>query len=85
MEPAKVDTAQADMNYDAYAANYQEELENEHWGRTVLMRDCQIVEIYDDRGDAYTAGCDKYGLGNFSLQEIGEQPFKLVIFTAAFQ
>ena len=43
------------------------------------------IDDYDDRGDAYSVGCEKYDLGNFSLQQIGEQPAQLGILTAVLQ
>ena len=80
-----MDITQAEVNITVYIEIYKRELEEEHWGRIVLMHDGEIVGIYDDRGDAYSVGCEKYDLGNFSLQQIGEQPAQLGILTAALQ
>ena len=80
-----MDSAQAELNFTAYSEKYKLELEKQHWGRIVLMHDGEIVGIYNDRGDAYSIGCEKYGLGNFSLQQVGEQPAQLGILTAALQ
>lgn len=80
-----MEISQAEWNYAEYTVKYRDELEKEHWGRIVLMHDGEVVEIYNDRGDAYSIGCEKYGLGHFSLQEIGEQPAQLGIITAALQ
>ena len=80
-----MDTTQAETNFTAYIDRYRKELEEQHWGRIVLMHDGEIVGIYNDRGDAYSIGCEKYDLGNFSLQQIGEQPAQLGILTAALQ
>ncbi len=30
-------------------------------GRVVLMHDGEVVEVYNDSGDAYKIGCEKYG------------------------
>ena len=80
-----MDSAQAESNFTAYVERHQRELEKQHWGRIVLMHDGEIVGIFNDRGDAYSAGAEKYGLGNFSLQKIGEQPARLGIITAAIR
>ena len=80
-----MDITQAEANFTTYIETYKRELEEQHWGRIVLMHDGEIVGIYDDRGDAYSVGCEKYDLGNFSLQQIGEQPAQLGILTAALQ
>ena len=52
-------------------------LREEHTGRTVLLHDGEAVEIYDDSGDAYKVGVDKFGLGNFSLETVGKRPISL--------
>ena len=80
-----MDCAQAELNFTAYVERYKQELEEQHWGRIVLMHDGEIVGIYNDRGDAYSIGSEKYGLGNFSLQQVGEQPAHLGILAAALQ
>ena len=38
---------------------------------------CQIIEYFPTAGDAYDAGCEWYGFGNFSIQEIGAAPISL--------
>ena len=72
---------QLERNWDAFMAS-REELEDDHLGRTVLMHDGKIVSIYNDSGDAYAIGCEKFGLGNFSVETIGSQPKSLGCFTA---
>lgn len=59
----------------------KEKLEAEHFGKTVLLHDGKIIEIYNDSGDAYSVGCEKFGLGNFSTQTIGSEPISLGFFT----
>jgi len=54
----------------------------DNFGKTVLLHDGEIVQIYNDSGDAYSIGCEKFGLGNFSIQTVGEKPKSLGIFTA---
>ena len=72
--------SQLEKNRAAYNA-IKEEMEAEHFGRAVLLHDGEIVEIYNDSGDAYAIGCEKFGLGNFSIEKIGEPPISLGVFT----
>ena len=46
-------------------------------GRTALLHQGKVVAIYNDTGDAYQIGCDKYGLGHFTIQVIGARPIHL--------
>lgn len=50
-------------------------------GRTALLHQGEVVDVYNDTGDAYKIGRDKYGLGNFTIQVIGEPPISLGIHT----
>ena len=52
-------------------------LELEHWGKTALLSNGTMVAIYNDEEDAYQVGCEKFGLGCFSLQQIGARPIDL--------
>ncbi len=72
--------SQLHKNRAAYIA-IKEEMEAEHFGRAALLHDGEIVEIYNDSGDAYAIGCEKFGLGNFSIENIGEPPISLGVFT----
>ncbi len=75
---------QAQANYEAYVAKHQADMERDHRGKIALMHDGEIVGIYNDDGDAYEIGCDKYGLGNFSAIEVGAKPIDLGILALAF-
>lgn len=63
-------------NLAAYEAA-RKRLEAEHMGRTALLHQGEVVDIYNDSGDAYKVGCDNYGLGNFAIQVIGQTPISL--------
>lgn len=67
---------QAKMNHEAYVA-LQHKLEAESMGKIALMYDGKVIDIYEDNDAAYAEGCRNYGLGNFSLQVIGEKPSSL--------
>ena len=75
----KVDD-QLEKNRKAYEA-VKDKLESKEFGRVALLHDGQVVAIYNDSGDAYDIGCERYGLGDFSMQKIGEPPVSLGIFT----
>ena len=60
-------------NHAGYQA-VRVQLEALHMGRTALLRQGKVAAIYNDTGDAYQIGCDKYGLGHFTIQVIGERP-----------
>ena len=62
-------------NCDGYRAA-RAKLEAEHMGRTALLHQGEVVDICDDAGDACKTGCGKYGLGHFTIQVIGERPFR---------
>ncbi|WP_419551653.1 hypothetical protein [Candidatus Poriferisodalis sp.] len=78
-----MDPSQAQINHEAYQQKYQRDLERDHLGRVALMHDGELVEIYNDEGDAYAIGCDKFGLGNFSIKTIGDRPVQMGIVAAA--
>lgn len=78
MEPSEAQT-----NHAAYVEKYQRELERHHRGRVALMHSGELVEIYNDEGDAYAIGCEKFGLGKFSIKTVGERPVHMGIATAA--
>ena len=59
----------------------KDKLEASDFGRVALFHDGDMIGIYNDAEDAYTAGKSTYGLGNFTTQTIGEQPIHLGILT----
>ena len=70
-------------NEVAYEKDYREQLERDHPGKTVLMHDNKVVDVYDDPNDAYLTGYERWGLGGFSMKEIGQKPIDLGIFSAS--
>ena len=75
MHPPEV-IAELKKNQEAYES-IKGEMEAEHWGRTVLLHDGKVVSIYNDEGDAYDIGCEKFGPGRFSIHLVGERPADL--------
>ena len=68
--------AEMNKNRKAYEA-VRERMESEHWGRTILIHDGAVVAIYNDHGDAYAIGSEKFGKGKFSLHMVGQRPVDL--------
>ena len=68
--------AELRKNQEAYDA-VKGEMEAEHWGRVVLLHDGAIIAIYNDESDAYDIGCEKFGLGRFSLHRVGQRSIDL--------
>lgn len=67
---------QLKLNWEAFN-KMKDTLEAEHLGRIALFHDGELIEIYNDSGDAYKIGKAQYGLGNFSIETIGEKPKSL--------
>ena len=63
-----------ESNYAIYLDKYKDEAERYHKGEVALMVNCEIIEYFPTANDAYDAGYERYGLGNFSIQEIGAAP-----------
>ena len=68
--------AEIRKNIKAYQS-LKKQLERVHFGRIAVFHDGKLVSTYNDRGDAYDIGCEKFGLGHFSLKQIGEKPASL--------
>ncbi len=73
-------SAELEKNRATYES-MKDELERNHLGRVALFHDGELVDIYNDAEDAYTAGKSTYGLGHFTTQTIGEPPIHLGILT----
>ena len=67
-------------NRNAYQA-VQEQMELDHFGKYVLMHNGEVDGIYDTSSDAYAVGCEKFGLGKFTTELVGQKPIHLGIFT----
>ena len=69
-----------EKNINAYESR-REEFERDHLGKVVLLHDGECIGIYNDTGEAYQVGCHEFGLGEFTIQRIGDTPISLGIFT----
>ena len=54
-----------------YDSEHREALERDHWGRSALMVDGKIIDLYDTGIDAYRAGIRRFGQRNFATRGIG--------------
>lgn len=61
------------LKNDRAYKNMSMKLELEDHGRTALFHDGMLIDKYDDEEQAYVDGCNKYGLGNFSIIVIGKK------------
>lgn len=67
---------QIKQNDSAYLER-KKEFESLHFGKILLMHNGEVVGAFNDNEDAYFIGCDKFGLGNFSLHRVGKKPIEL--------
>ena len=72
--------SQVEINHRAYLDRHRR-LEDERSGEFALMRDGEVIAVYDDLENAYRAGVGRFGDGGFSIKEIGSQPFRLGVFS----
>ena len=52
-----------------YYIENQKKLSKKYLGKYLIIKDCKVVEAFDKEIDAYREGREKYGLGNFLLQQ----------------
>ena len=71
-------TDQLKQNWKDFNA-IKEKLEAENPGRIALFHNGELIEIYNDSGDAYTIGKEKYGLGNFLSRQLAKSLYPWAI------
>ena len=64
---------QTDLNYEAFI-NQLPQLLREHAGRYALLHDCKVVDFFANSLAATLEGAKKFGLGEFSVQEVTDKP-----------
>lgn len=66
--------------------NNQSELVEKYNGKYLVIKDCQVVDTYDDENTAYFAAVGKYGLGNFIIQLCtpGTDAYTIEMYTPRF-
>lgn len=52
-----------------YFIEHQEELVKKYLKKYVVIKDQQVIEVYDSELEAYFASKEKYGLGKFIIQQ----------------
>ena len=65
---------QINVNFAAYVTNYKEQLESEHRGRVALMRQGQLVDVFDTVEEADAHGREQFPERDYMLQMIGSEP-----------
>ena len=63
-------------NKDAYR-KMKDRMEIDHPGKVVLLHNGELVDVFEDKTDAYKIGCERFGLGHFFLQTVGDRPISL--------
>ncbi len=61
---------------DAYLLR-KDGLESEHHGKTALLHDGEVVSVEESDSAAFEKGCEEFGLGYFSTENIGFGEIKL--------
>ncbi len=66
-----------------YYKEHQVELVEKYNGKTLIFFDDQLLDVKDSLEEAYNFAIEKYGIGNFSLQEVspGEGSYTAYIAT----
>jgi len=74
--------AQVELNYGAFQ-KLLDTLLREHLNEYALMKDGAVVDFFAAAKDAYRAGKERFGFGNFSMQKIIDRPVDLGFFSHA--
>lgn len=69
--------SELDRNHAVFEAELEEGLKEEHRGKSVLMHDGRIVEIFDDDLEAHRHGFRKYGDDGFSVHIVDQKHIEL--------
>jgi len=81
-----VRTKETEAEFKKNIAGYEKiraEMESKHMGRVALLSGGKLVAVYNDSGDAYAIGCEKFGLGYFFIKKIGQKPIHIGALTMA--
>lgn len=73
---------EVDANFEAFQTLLADLIEQER-GRFALMRDRQVVEIFDTPGDALRVASRRYDDGRFSIQEVTDRVIGLGYYSYA--
>ena len=84
-ERAMADTQQreVDRNFKQFQ-KLLPDLLKQHPGKYALMKDGEVVEVFDTARDAYAAGNKIYSDGLFSIQHVADASIDLGFFSHAF-
>ncbi|MGH6872629.1 MAG: hypothetical protein ACREHE_14100 [Rhizomicrobium sp.] len=66
-------TSQVEQNYQAFQ-KLLPQLMKTNPGQYALLNNGQVIRFFQSASDAVQEGFTKYGPGNFSVQEVTDQP-----------
>jgi hypothetical protein len=69
-------SGQVDSNFDAFRSLLPELMRSAP-GKFVLMHNGVVIEAHDTSVGAFLAGLDQFGDGEYSVQEVSDQPENL--------
>ena len=73
VDQAAIDAIRREMAaYDEMRA----ELEAEHLGKWVIVRNRELVDIYETFEDAAEAAIARFGRGPYHIREVGDEPVR---------
>ena len=67
---------QVTENQAVFLAGLEEDLLPEHRGGYALMRDGELIDVFDERARAKEFGFERYPPGGFSVHPIGHPPLQ---------
>jgi hypothetical protein len=76
MAKAAPERSQVEQNYATFKSNLRDLL-SKYPGKQVLLHDGKIIEIFDTLSDAVKFGNSKFGVSNYSVQEVTSRPAEL--------
>ena len=79
---SELQTREVDENYDFFQRNLVKFLHS-HKDEYALLRSREIVGFYENPGQAFAAGREKFADGIFSIQEVTDEPIDLGFFSHA--
>lgn len=65
--------SQTDLNYEAFVVQLPQLLPD-HAGSYALLHDQEVVDFFASSLAATVAGAEKFGVGQFSVQEVTDEP-----------
>ena len=81
MDLAKISN-EVDRNYDYFQRNIARFIRG-HRGQYALIRDREVIDFFDDPGEAASEGAKRFPDQIFSIQEVTDAPIDLGMYSYA--